>query len=103
MKQLNIAAMLVMVIGLIMYILLREEYTIWIYGIGAIFFAIQRIVEMVKQRSANTGISRLPQIRLFSAAALLGAAYLMYDGSNSWSILLLVSAVLEVYVSFRES
>lgn len=103
MKNVNKGAMVIMIIGLIGYVLMREVYTIAIFGFAAFAFTISRLIAMVRQPSTGAKVSRLPQIRLFSAAALLGAAYLMYDGSNSWSILLLVSAAIEVYVSFRES
>lgn len=103
MKNVNLWAMIVMIVGLVIYVLVREVYAVGIYAAGAIAFAVTRLVAVVRHRSASAAVSRLPQIRLFSAAALLGVAYLMYDGSNSWSILLLVSAVIEVYVSFRES
>ena len=103
MKNVNILSMTIMVIGLLMYVVLREMYAVWVYGAGAVGFAIARIIAVIRFRSSGKHLSRLPQIRLFSAVALLGAAYLMYDGSNSWSVLLLVSAVVELYASFRES
>lgn len=93
--------MLLMIVGLLVFLFVNPDIGIYVFVAGAIILGVIRFVALIRSRNSND-VSRLPQIHLFSIAALLGAAYLMYDGSNSWSVLLLVSAVLEIYVSFRQ-
>ncbi len=93
--------MIIMLLGLLIFLFIENTYGIYTFGFGAAFFTIIRLLALVQHRNGSE-ISRLPQIRVLSAAALLGAAYLMYIGSTSWSVLLLVTAVLEVYVTFRQ-
>lgn len=95
------SSMVLMIVGLLTFLFVHPDYGIYIFMVGAIILGVIRFVAMIRSRNSNE-VSRLPQIHLFSVAALLGAAYMMYDGSNSWSVLLLVSAVLEIYVSFRQ-
>jgi len=93
--------MIIMLLGLLFFLFIKESIGLYTYAFGALLFALLRLWAMVQYRRHNQ-VTRLPQIRLFSAALLVGAAYLMYDGSNSWSVLLLLSAVLEIYVSYRQ-
>ncbi len=102
MKNFNVASMGLIILGVVLFLFTEWEYAIIVYGLGALVFTIIRLLAMLRYRSVGKDISRLPQIRVLSAASLLGAGYLMYDGSNSWSILFLVSAVLEMYVSYRD-
>ncbi len=101
MKNIPALSMIVMIAGLIIYVLVNNIFGIYVFMVGAVGLGIVRIIAMAKNRKTKE-ITRLPQIQLLSAASLIGAGYLMYDGSNSWSVLLLVSAVLEVYVTFRQ-
>lgn len=100
-KYAPILSMLLMIVGLLVFLFVNPDIGIYVFVAGAIILGVIRFVALIRSRNSND-VSRLPQIHLFSIAALLGAAYLMYDGSNSWSVLLLVSAVLEIYVSFRQ-
>ncbi len=92
--------MFAMITGLVLFLVSDEMVGIYVFAFGAILLTIVRLTALL-QRQGGGQLTRLPQIRLLSAAILLGAAYLLYADSNSWSVLLLVSAVLELYVTFR--
>lgn len=93
--------MVLMIIGLLLFLFSTPNTGIYTFVVGAVILGLIRFIALARSRSSSD-ISRLPQIHLFSVASLLGAAYMMYDGSNSWSVLLLVSAVIELYVSYRQ-
>ncbi len=95
------ASMIIMLIGLVIFLFVNNVYGFYTFSFGAAVLALVRFLDMIHEQGKNKA-NRLPQIRVLSALSLLGAAYMMYDGSNSWSVLLLVTAVLEVYVSFRQ-
>jgi hypothetical protein len=98
-KNISLVSMILMILGLLSFLFSYFEYSVYIYLLGAFVYCGQRIV-VIKQQASNE-VTRLPQIQLMSSISLLGAGYFMYDGSNSWGVLLLVSAVLELYVTFR--
>lgn len=100
-KNIPVLSMIMMVAGLVLYVLMNSFYGIYVFMAGGTVLGIVRIIDMVKVRKGKE-ITRLPQIRLLSVVSLLVAGYLMFDGSNSWSVLLLVSAILEIYVTFRQ-
>lgn len=103
-KNIPAIAMLMMTVGLVLFLFstpLNTIYGIYVFVAGAVLLAIVRIIALIRSQNKRE-ITRLPQIQLLSVASLLGAGYLMYDGSNSWSVLFLVSAVLELYVSYRQ-
>ena len=95
-------SMVLIIIGLLLFLFSAVPLIgIYTFAAGAVILGLIRVLALVRSRNSKT-ISRIPQIHLLSVVALLGAAYMMYDGSNSWSVLLLVSAVLELYLSFRQ-
>lgn len=66
---------------------------------GSILFAIVRIYSSLKYKDRKH--SRIPMIQMMSATSLVVSAYLMYKMSNSWAVFVLITAVLEIYASFR--
>ena len=100
-KYIPVLSMVLIMLGLLLFLFVDANIGIYVFSSGAIVLAFLRVIALVRSQNRRE-ISRLPQINILSVAALCGAAYLMYDGSNSWSVMLLVSAVLEIYVSYRQ-
>lgn len=93
-------SMVLMIVGVILFLFTEINDVVYVYLIGAAVLTVSRFAEILQYKQGNE-ISRLPQIHMLSAIVLLGAGYMMYTGSNSWSVLFIVSAVLEIYVSYR--
>lgn len=55
----------------------------------------------IRARETNRNIMRLLSIQLFSAALMLASAYLIYTLRKYWILPLVISSVVELYVSFR--
>jgi hypothetical protein len=100
-KYAPVLSMLLMILGLLMFLFSTPMVGIYVFTAGAMILGIIRFVAFIRSRNSKE-VSRIPQIHLLSVASLLGAAYMMYEGSNSWSVLLLVSAVIELYLSYRQ-
>jgi len=69
------------------------------YLAGACLFTLSRVFSFILNRTKIRG--RLLQIQIFSGMSLIVSAALMYRGSNSWSVFVLLTALIELYVSFR--
>lgn len=95
-----LVSMVLMVVGLGLFLFSNSEISVYIFLVGAVLLTLVRFIAMARAKG-TAEVTRLPQIHFLSAAALVFSGYLMYDGSNSWSVLLLVSAAIEVYVSYR--
>jgi hypothetical protein len=54
-------------------------------------------------RGDDFRLKRMNRYQLFSAILLVGCSYLQFHDQNSWVVLLLIVAVLELFVSFRIS
>lgn len=91
-------AMSLMIIGVVLFLVVGGLTASYVFIAGAVIFAIERFVVMSKSDRTK---SRLPQIQMLSSICLLLAGYMMYTGSNSWSVMFLISAVIEVYATFR--
>lgn len=100
-KYAPVLSMVLMIVGLLVFLFSEPNVGIYVFAGGAVILGLIRFIALIRSQNSHE-VSRLPQIHLLSVASLLGAAYMMHDGSNSWSVLLLVSAVLELYVSFRQ-
>jgi hypothetical protein len=69
------------------------------YLAGACLFTLSRVFSFIMYRDKTRG--RLLQIQIFSGFSLIVSAVLMYRGSNSWSVFVLLTALIELYASFR--
>ncbi len=74
-------------------------YARFIYATGCIMYAVSRALYffIFKPDKRN----RIPQIQLFGSVLLVISAYFMLKSSNSWSLFLFLTAVIEIYTSFR--
>lgn len=98
-KNGSAVAMVLIILGVLLYLVTELQASIYIYMTGALILTVVRFVIVTQNRSSEP--TRLPQIHLLSAISLLVAGYMMYKGSNSSSVLFMISAFLEVYVSYR--
>lgn len=71
----------------------------WIFSAGAVAVTIARIWSMKKSDDVRT--RRLQAQQLIGTGCLLGTAYLMYTQNNTWAITLLISAFIDIWVSYR--
>lgn len=96
-KIFYVAALLV-VAGIMLYVS-SNDLAIPVFVTGSILFAGIRIISALKNKNRHR--SRVPYLQLVSSSALVFSAYMMYKGSNSWAVFVLVTAALETYASFR--
>lgn len=71
----------------------------YVYLAGACLFSLSRVFNFILFREKARG--RILQIQIFSGLSLIFSAYLMYRQSNSWSVFVLLTALIELYASFR--
>ena len=71
----------------------------WIFTVSAIVFVVTRIITLPKTDDKRT--RRLYAQLMIGAGCLLGTIYLMYVGNNAWAITLVISAFIDIWVSFR--
>lgn len=89
---------LLVISGIIMHISDYENAS-YVFLAGACLFSLSRVFNFIIYRSKSKG--RILQIQIFSGLSLILSAYLMYKGSNSWSVFVLLTALIELYTSFR--
>lgn len=71
----------------------------YVFLSGACLFTLSRVFQMINNRQKVKG--RLLQIQIFSGLCLIVSAYFMLTQSNNWSVFVLISALIELYASFR--
>lgn len=71
----------------------------WIFAVSAVIFVVTRIITLPKTDDKRT--RRLYAQLMIGAGCLLGTVYLMYVGQNAWAITLIISAFIDIWVSFR--
>lgn len=94
-----IAALLI----LISAVLLMEEYA-WArfsLTVGIIMYIAHRAIDAY--RGNDFRLKRLNRMHAFNALLLILAVYLVFKGSNTWIVALLIVAVVELYVVFRSA
>lgn len=72
---------------------------VYVFLSGAMTFTISRAIILYNSSDRKKG--RILQIQLFSGICLIIAGWFMHKDSNSWSVFVLLSAVIELYASFR--
>ncbi|MGN0187656.1 MAG: hypothetical protein ACI392_07940 [Paludibacteraceae bacterium] len=89
-------------IGIILGVLLHifeVQAGFWIFAVSAVIFVIIRMLTLPKTDDKRT--RRLYAQLMIGAGCLLGTVYLMYVGQNAWAITLIISAFIDIWVSFR--
>lgn len=89
---------LCVIAGAIVHIV-GSEAGFWIFSAGAAAVTATRLLTLNKSDDVRT--RRLQAQQLIGTGCLLGTAYLMYTQSNAWAITLLISAFIDIWVSYR--
>lgn len=71
----------------------------WIFSVGTVAFVTTRMLTLPKTDDRRT--RRLYAQLMIGAICLLATAYLMFIGHNAWAITLIISAIIDLWVSFR--
>ncbi len=81
--------------------LLRLEWSSYLFLLGAVMFAYVQIVHSGYDGS-NFIIKRLRRQQILGAVLLIATGFLMiFMKHNEWVLCLTISAVIELYTSFR--
>jgi len=91
------------VLILISAVLVMESVSIgkYFFAAGSLFYIISRL--QMKYNGDNFKIRRLNRFIYISSLLLVGICYLQFHGNNSWIVLLLITAFIELYTTFRVS
>lgn len=77
------------------------RYGTYLFAIGASLVILNKLWN--QYRGDDFRLRRMNRYQLFSAILLVGCSYLQFYDQNSWVVLLLIVAVMELFVSFRIS
>jgi hypothetical protein len=80
------------------------ENVVWgkyIFAVGTAFYIVSRM--QMKYTGDDFRIKRLNRYIYISSVLLLAASYLQFKGNNVWVILLFITAINELYCTFRTS
>lgn len=75
------------------------SYGDYLFAIGAALVILNKLWN--QYRGDDFRLKRMNRYNLFSALILVGCSYLQFRGNNSWVILLLLVALLELFISLR--
>jgi hypothetical protein len=87
-----------LILGTIFY---YEKYSVapFLFSLGAVFLLVVRVVLPIDSATVHT--KRLNMIHAFSTLVLLASAYGMFVHYYLWIAGLLLSTMIDLYVSFR--
>lgn len=91
-------AALTVIAGIVSF-LSGETNAPYIYTTGCILYATSRGMHFYIMKPDKS--DRIPQIQLLGSVLLVVSAYFMLKESNSWSLFLFLTAIIEIYTSFR--
>lgn len=99
----NISYMAGAILLLVSAVLIMEHviYGSNLFAIGAALVIISKIWS--QYRGDDFRLKRMNRYNLFSSLLLVGCSYLQFHDNNSWVVLLLLVALLELFISLRIS
>jgi hypothetical protein len=102
-RLLSISYVLGTLLLLVSAVLVMEHvrYGTYLFAIGASLVILNKLWN--QYRGDDFRLKRLNRYNLFSAILLVGCSYMQFHDMNSWVILLLLVAILELFVSLRTS
>jgi len=89
----------IIVIASTVAFMLDQQIAVYPFVVGAIGMLYIKIKNL--SHSADFRIRRLQKVQAASAILLLGTAYLMYTHKTAWVLTLVLSAALDLIVSYR--
>lgn len=76
-------------------------YAPYVFSVGAAFLIYLQLKHFADNRKSDIRQKRLSRNGLLSGLLLALAAYLMFTGSNSWVVVVLIYALSSLFLSFR--
>lgn len=91
------------VLILISSVLVMESVIIgkYFFAAGSLFYIISRL--KMKYEGENYKIKRLNRYIYVTSLLLLAICYFQFIGNNSWIVLLMITAIVELYSTLRVS
>ncbi len=105
-RFLMLLGMLGVLVGISLYLLTDYQFMgKYLFAGGALLLLIYRFLCRIAVGSRQVSLTerRLLNIFVFSGLVLAGAAYSLLAGTQHWKGLLLIVALLDAYVSFRNA
>lgn len=88
------------IVGALTYILVDNTLIGFIiFSVGALAVAATRLLSLKK--SDDTRTRRLQVQQIIGVGSMLASGYLMYVENSAWAITLLISAFIDIWLSFR--
>lgn len=82
--------------------LFNISYAPYVFSAGVAFLIYVQLKHFLDNRRSDIRQKRLSRNGLLSGLLLGVAAYLMFTGSNSWVVAVLIYAVSSLLISFRQ-
>lgn len=100
-KQVNIGFFIgytLVIIGVVAYIL-NFQAGFYILGVGVLINTVFRLRMLPK--SEDRRIRRLNNQHFIVVACFIATAYLMYQNHSAWALTLLISGIIDFYLTYR--
>ena len=81
--------------------MMHQEWAAIVFVVGGSLIALSRLNMLLSKESELE--SRARTILFVSSVFLMIGAYQMYQGGTSWAVFVFISAVIDLYMSFRVS
>ncbi|NDV47639.1 hypothetical protein D0T49_11335 [Paludibacter sp. 221] len=88
------------IIGAILQII-NYVYAPFVFSGGGLLLVYCHVMNSFAQKEDDFRSRRLSRIGFISSLLLILSAYLMFTGSNSWVVFLLIYAAISLFLSFR--
>lgn len=79
----------------------KIKYSAFLFAIGVLLYAFVRMSNLYNGQDMN--LKRLNRYYFLNVIFLILSSYLQFKGSTTWVIFLLIVALIEFYLSFREA
>lgn len=81
--------------------LLSFSFAHYLFAFGAMLLILNQLAVVVEDRDKDFRNKRLARLSLLANLFLGLAAYLMFTGSNSWVVAVMMYALISMFLSFR--
>lgn len=81
--------------------IVNMQYAPYVFSAGAAMAVVSAFLQAWQNRTDDIRRNRLFRIQFLNSLVLVLAAYLMFTGSNSWVVMLLLYALISLFLSTR--
>ena len=99
-QYLFIVAAITVLAGAVMHVF-QISVSPYVFTAGAILLIATHAINSIAIKEEDFRKRRASRIGFIASLFLLVSSYLMFAGSNSWVVFLLIYAVISFYLSFR--